>query len=887
MRNTILIASLLVGLIFTACKKEEKHFISDAGQRAAVENDLNNKKALLPNGNLFEILDKEGLSTKEHEALQFLYAYMPIGDITDYPGEYYLENLRLAFRAKAEMPWGDAIPEREFNHFVVPVRVNNEGLDDFRSSYYEELKARVKDMTLADAALEVNHWCHEHVNYKGSDSRTSAPMSTIKTSWGRCGEESTLLVTALRTIGIPARQVYTPRWAHCDDNHAWVEAYVDGSWHFMGACEPEPVLDLGWFNEPASRTLLLHTRVFGDYQGPEEVISRNANYTEINVVDNYGKTAKTTFTVVDGKGNPQADLPVEFKIYNYAEFCTVVTKKTDENGQTWLTSGLGCMMAYAAKDGKFGFQVFKGGEAKDVIITLDHVTGQEESFEFDIIPPMSSNTLPEVNTNMRAENDRRFAHEDSLRNAYIAECKKIQERYIAEEGNKTLGWLYGKSWGNCQTLADFVNYAKENGKEIKAVNLLSSISNKDLRDVSYEVLVDHLDNTPDLTSSIISMEPELYQDYILKPRVSNENLTPYRKVLKEAFSEKEAWQFHDAPSLLADWTRQNIAINDDLNPQRIPISPMGVMQARVADEHSRDIFFVAAARCLGIAAQVNPVTGSVQYYHKGQWVNVDFDALAPAHTGIGYIDINYQPTLTLPDPKYYTHFSIKKFDGNSFNLLAYDAKDPGIDDGMTLSAFDHPTPLEEGYYILTSGTRLNDGSALTHSQFFTIKAGETTSVSLILREPSDDIRVIGAFYSDLSFTDAETNEEYNFKQLVKDKYFVLGLLDQGSEPTTHAMQDISTFHKDFEQSSLPIVFLFADHEAYEKFKLKNFNELPSNIIYGYYTQDILDEATDSMHLDKTNLPIFLIANVNSEVVFAKQGYTIGMGEQLLKVIGKL
>ena len=184
----------------------------------------------------------------EKEAIEFLYTYMPLGDSVDYSEDYYRECVHYAFLAKEELPWGVSIPEREFKHFVVPVRVNNENLDRFRATYYEELKARVKDLSLYDAVLEVNHWCHEHVNYKGSDSRTSAPMATIKTSWGRCGEESTLLVTALRTVGIPARQVYTPRWAHCDDNHAWVEAWVDGQWHFLGACEPEPVLDLGWFN---------------------------------------------------------------------------------------------------------------------------------------------------------------------------------------------------------------------------------------------------------------------------------------------------------------------------------------------------------------------------------------------------------------------------------------------------------------------------------------------------------------------------------------------------------------------------------------------------------------------------------------------------------------
>ena len=32
-----------------------------------------------------------------------------------------------------------------------------------------------------------------------------------------------------------SRQVYTPRWAHTDDNHAWVEAWVNGKWYFLGA----------------------------------------------------------------------------------------------------------------------------------------------------------------------------------------------------------------------------------------------------------------------------------------------------------------------------------------------------------------------------------------------------------------------------------------------------------------------------------------------------------------------------------------------------------------------------------------------------------------------------------------------------------------------------
>jgi hypothetical protein len=276
----------------------------------------------------------------------------------------------------------------------------------------------------------------------------------------------------------------------------------------------------------------------------------------------------------------------------------------------------------------------------------------------------------------------------------------------------------------------------------------------------------------------------------------------------------------------------------------------------------------------------------VQYFDN-EWITVDFEAEQPRIAEIGYLDIRYSPIASMPDPKYYTHFSIKKFDGNSFRLLAYDAQDPGIDDGMTLSSFEHPTPLEVGYYILTSGNRLPDGTSLTHSQFFTIKAKETTAVDLVLREPNDDLRVIGSFYADSKFTDPESGEIYNPKQLIQGDYFILGLLDQGSEPTTHAMQDIAAFRKDFEQCGLPMIFVFNSKEEYDKFKLKNFSELPDGIVYGIDEGTIREEIADGLHLNTEALPIFIIANANSEVVFVKQGYTIGLGEQMLKIMSKV
>ena len=44
-----------------------------------------------------------GLSTKESEALQFLYAYMPLADMTDYPTDFYVENVRATLATRDEM----------------------------------------------------------------------------------------------------------------------------------------------------------------------------------------------------------------------------------------------------------------------------------------------------------------------------------------------------------------------------------------------------------------------------------------------------------------------------------------------------------------------------------------------------------------------------------------------------------------------------------------------------------------------------------------------------------------------------------------------------------------------------------------------------------------
>ena len=859
-------------LSMLSCTDKGSHFISDAKQRNDVKTDLAAKMAELPNGDYFNILNEE-MPQQEKEALEFLYAYMFNGDVTDYSGEFYHENVKAAFKAREEMPWGKDIPEREFNHFVMPVRINNENLDDSRMVFYEELKDRVKELSLNDAVLEINHWCHEKANYKGSDSRTSSPLATVKTSWGRCGEESTFLVAALRAMCIPARQVYTPRWAHCDDNHAWVEAYVDGKWHFLGACEPEPVLDLGWFNAPASRCLLLHTRVFGRYYGPEEVIDETPNHTEINVVDNYGETSKMTLKVVDEEGNAVPDARVEFKIYNYAEFSGVAVKFTDENGETWMTAGNGDMMAYASKDGKFGFEEMPFGKKEQLVIVLDKQSGDEMIIEYEITPPAQNAKMPEVTAEMRAENDRRFAYEDSIRNAYIATFpRNIEDKEVLA--------LVEKSWGNYQTILDFIAYAENNGKRQIALNLLKEISDKDLRDITMDVLVDNLDYT-------VEGEGDIYNAYILNPRVSNEMIRPYKKELSNYFNKEQSEKFRNNPQELVEWIVNNITTNDNI---RIMMLPTSVVKSMVTDYRSRGIFFVSMARSLGIASRIDPVTGKVQYIKDNNWIDVNFEeeVVEAAPTRQGTLMAKYVPSGALTDLRYYTHFSIKKFNGKRFELLAYDAKDPGMDFGEQYSTlFENGLALDPGYYVLTTGTRLSDGSVLARTTFFNIESDKTTHVDLVMREPEKGLRIIGNFNSENVYVPVGETDAKSLLATTGRGFYVLGLLDGGSEPTTHDMLDIAAVKNQLDKWGRSFVFLFQNEEHKKNFEKKNFQGLPENHTFGIEDGTMLNEIVANMRLQSNSLPIFIVANTQNEIVFISQGYTIGLGEQLMKVINEL
>ena len=897
----IVMAGLSVVLV-AACCGRETHFMKDKAYREAVQADFTAR--LEQTDAVFSPFDKTGtalndgelLSPEEHEALEFLYAYMPLADAVDYPASYYLDQVRATFRIRKEMGW--KVPEREFRHFVLPIRVNNENLDTSRVVFNREIAPRVKGLSMKEAILEVNHWCHEKMTYQPSDARTSSPLASMMNALGRCGEESTFCVAALRSVGIPARQVYTPRWAHTDDNHAWVEAWADGQWHFIGACEPEPVLDLGWFNAPASRAMLMHTKVFGRYDGPEEVVLESPNYTEVNLIDNYATTARADFRVVDAAGKPVEGARVDFCIYNYAEFYPAVSKYTDADGRTFLSSGLGDLLIWASKDGAYGYAKCSFGKDKEVTVVLDRSLslskGRPDRDSFDIVPPPENVRLPEVTPAQRAENDRRFAYEDSLRHAYEATFPTHEEALaFTQEHGYGHHMVFPIEWsrGNWRTIEAFMSMADDHER---VEHLFLTLSRKDFHDITLPILMDSYND----------------REAVLGPRVENEFLSPY-KSLFEPYG-----QLDDliTPQDVVTYVRSNITVLDDSKAWSIPMSPFGVFETEMADPRSRDIFFVALARYRGIDAQKDPVTGKVQYRIDQEWLDVDFDGAGPAVAAPkGTLRLSYTPDKVVDNPKYYSHFSLSKIENGRPHLLEFDEEEVDMGGGMDWAhVFKKGYPLEEGRYLLVSGNRLSSGTVPVSMVFFDIVAGKETVCDLVLRASENEVPVIGSFDAETKFTPValaktedgdvlsnEAKEPASILSACGRGHYALAILEPGKEPTNHVLRDLAAAREKLEAWGRPIVLLCSSDAAMHRLQVEmsegRYGTLPSTIVLGLDADGSVQKGIEQgMKVGPasdagapTRLPLVILADSFNRVFFLSEGYTIRLGEQLAATVAKL
>ncbi len=867
---------LVALLLMTVGCHKEKHFLTDKAYRTQVHEDFLKRQDMAKGraDRLFACMDT--LDTQTREAMEFLYAYMPYSDLADYDADFYLAQVRAAFAARDSFSWGKSVPEDIFRHFVLVYRVNNEDLDTARMLMQRELIPRLEGLSIYDAALEVNHWCHEHVAYRAADARTSAPLATMRTALGRCGEESTFTVTALRSVGIPARQCYTPRWAHCDDNHAWVEVWIDGRWYFLGACEPDAELDMGWFAVPSTRCMMVHSNVFGRYQGDEEVNFQNALYAKANMLANYAPTRKLTVTVYDSREKPVAGAKVKYKLYNYSEFFPLATLVTDAGGRATLTTGMGHLKVWATDGMHYNYISVNVGQQDTVNIYLTREQGVEYMELVDVVPPVAGEAKVTPSKEKADACARRIAFEDSLRGAYTAtfpnmhnysqfinkalvDCGRVAKR------RNELALLMVKSEGNYSQIVEFINkYGCDSDPLFDVVDYLNGYSDKDLRDISADVLEAHITHYDQSRYSY-----EVYKKGIMPARISNELVRPWRQYLADALKKQQI----DNMESLKDWTLANIAVDDTGNYYNCPISPRGVFELRLSDAHSRDIFFVAGCRALDIPAYLDNAANTIYVWNGTQWQTVAFGE-KPAIQPSAMLTLTYKPLVQLAQPTYWVHFSLAKYADGDFKTFDFEGDD-------RMAKFPATISLEPGYYCLTTGNRYPDGEVLVREEYFVVKEGQRLTKEIVLRPLVEKaVEAVATLDPNLEVVaDMATLADY-----AGETGMLFVFMGDYKEPSKHLAKELQSLRKEFEAWGGMIYLVAPPSAQTASWKLPN----TDCIMLEPNRKDLFEvRILEALKLDlKNDYPLVALVNNKGEILFHSHGYSIGLAEQILKMTKK-
>lgn len=857
-----------MALLIAGCGNNN-HLIKNSKKRSAVERKFKQRSSALLGNRQTQLLDVlNDATTAEKEALKFLYAYMPLGDLSNYDGDYFLGQVRYALMARDTFSWGSTVGEDDFLHFVLPPRTGTENLDTARQVIFNELLPRLQGMTMKEAALEVNHWCHEKVVYTSTDDRTSAPLATMKTAFGRCGEESVFTVAALRAVGIPARQIYTPRWAHQDDNHAWVEFWADGEWYFYGACEPEPDVNIAWFTEPARRSMLTSTTTPGHYD-TKYIINREENYTRLNQVDNYTEAKDLTVRVINKDGKPVKDATVRYLVYNYAELYPLAELATSKDGYSALRLGLGDVTVWASKDNDFAFEKVSVATTDTVTLTLGSAATDDYSIDLTIIPPMAKAPLP-VSEEARTENNIRLAKEDSIRHAYektfMTESKAREFAAVHNIDADTFASIIKKSRGNWSDICEVIDQANDRNR---AISLLLAITDKDLRDAPSQVLLSHLKHTPAFKSD---WDEDVWVNYVLSPRIALERLTPFKEELAQAIGNETISKIAANPQVAVEWINQNIKlIGDNENYIWVPSVPMGAVEMKAADKYSRDILFVAMCRTAGVAARINTVTGDAEYMESLVWKQAftkDGNSEKKPSAKISFVYDGKEQC------KYSVHFSIARFENGFFKTLTFDY-------GKDVRDLPSSIDVEPGYYMIVTGNRLNDGSVLSRLSFINIKGREKYSIPIEVRKEENALKPLGRI-SMPDFLVKDDGSKTEVAQLIK-TYGAAALiwLDPGKEPTRHVLKDLKEMKQLFDETNMPFLFFVPKEKQTAAFDFSSL-ELPLN-------SDLANDTDMLSQLSKVfdrkyagSLPVIVMVNAQGEVLYLSSGYKIGSCAQLLK-----
>lgn len=174
--------------------------------------------------------DREGILSKDEKMRWNSFDYHALNKVYDskvITSEYLIENINLAFQEWQKRPWNKSLSFDDFCDLILPYRIGNERLSNWRSlynSYYGSLLDSVytgSDVLVACKCIndELNRQSYKYsVEWKVPHNRADY---LFETRIGYCREVSDLIQYAMRSCGIPVAADFMPYSPDYRYSHEW------------------------------------------------------------------------------------------------------------------------------------------------------------------------------------------------------------------------------------------------------------------------------------------------------------------------------------------------------------------------------------------------------------------------------------------------------------------------------------------------------------------------------------------------------------------------------------------------------------------------------------------------------------------------------------------
>lgn len=228
MKNNVIIGVFVVALFFiSSCNQNNR-------LQEALSLSCENRMELET------VLSYYEFNSQKKQAAEFLIENMfhygvvngeTVFDLRNMTSDYLIRNIETAFSAWEEAPWKEEVDFETFCRFILPYRVSDEPLSDWRDTLRNEYAHLIKDERHASEAFAKVYIALLERFTKLNDNGVPSPdvMNLHHTLQGTCAQRSIYVVSVLRSLGIPAAYDYTPFWGnYSTSGHAWVSFVNNG-----------------------------------------------------------------------------------------------------------------------------------------------------------------------------------------------------------------------------------------------------------------------------------------------------------------------------------------------------------------------------------------------------------------------------------------------------------------------------------------------------------------------------------------------------------------------------------------------------------------------------------------------------------------------------------